>query len=227
MYLKVKDRKIISSYYYGNVSTIFEYNSFQFMKHCLTLVLFLVCFTSFAQPTVEWSPYYQLTLEDFQSPQSEINSSLNSYSISSGTMLNFGYQMNNYDFMFRKNFNSQVVATFNKNAAVIIAPDSTMAMNFVSYAQYCFDLTELYARRFRKEVYEQKGTFSGQDFYMPIFEKIQQDMNGEMARVSKATDLGRNRELLDEEHRKVLAAIDSLSDFCKNCKPPKKKKKKH
>lgn len=187
--------------------------------------IFLLTLTSvFGQPIIEWTPEYQVKLDDFQSPQTEINEQLTSYSIFSGTNMDFSFQMTTGQFMFTKNFNAKVTTIFNKTAAVIIAPDTLTAQELVNFGQYSFDLTELYSRKFRKEMYEQKGAFSDVSFFQPIYQELQNQINAESARVVKATDLGRNSSLLKEEHKRVLSQIEDLSDFCKACKPPKKKK---
>lgn len=196
------------------------------MKILLTSILLLTLNSIFGQSIIEWSPDYKVELEDFQSPETEINEQLTSYSIFSGTNMDFSFHMTTGEFMFTKNFNSKVTTTFNKNAAVITAPDSVTAQELVNFGQYSFDLTELYSRKFRKKMYEQKGAFSDVSFFRPIHQELQEQMNAEAARVLKATHLGRESELLTEEHQKVLLQIAELSDFCKECKPPKKKKRK-
>ena len=195
------------------------------MKNLLVLILLSSAIAGRSQQILEWSPTTKLKLNDFQSPQSEIRSDLTTYSIFSGTNMDFNFRMSNGEFMFTKNFNSKVRTTFNKSAAVIVAIDSTMARQLVNYGQCSFDLTELYSRKFRKRLYEQKGTFSNVSFYQPIFEELHQELNAENARVMKLTDLGRNEDALNNEHKIILNKIEELSDFCKICKPPKKKKK--
>ena len=196
------------------------------LKIFLTSIFLLTLTSMFGQSIIEWSPEYELQLKDFQSPETDINEQLSSYSIFSGTNMDFSFHMTTGQFMFTKNFNSRVTTTFNKNTAVITAPDSVTAQQLVNFGQYSFDLTELYSRKFRKEMYEQKGAFSDVSFFQPIHQELQEQMNAEAARVLKATDLGKNSELLTEEHHKVLLQIEELADFCKTCKPPKKKKKK-
>ncbi|MEQ8546591.1 MAG: hypothetical protein RIC03_01720 [Cyclobacteriaceae bacterium] len=195
------------------------------MKPVLFLFLVLTFSTGFSQTIENWTIDFQLELSDFQSPQTEINENLTSYSIYSGSNMDFSFQMSTYEFMFTKNFNTKVKTTFNRNAAVITAPDSTTALQLVNFGQYSFDLTELYTRKFRQRMYEEKGAFSDVNFFKPIFENLQEEMNAESARVLKVTDLGREAELLNTEHQKVLIEIGELSNFCYYCKPPKKKKK--
>lgn len=52
------------------------------------------------------------------------------------------------------------------------------------------------------------------------------EMNTINASVVKRTNFGMNEMLLQEEHQKVLTQIGLLSDYCKDCKPPKRRKKK-
>lgn len=197
------------------------------MRIPFTLLFFLVGIICFCQNKVEWEPDIKLSFSDFASQESEINESLSSTFISSGANLEFGYQMSNAQFMFTKNFNSMITAVFNRSAAVITAVDSLQANNLVAYGQYTFDLSELYARKFRKRLYENKSAFSGADYYKPIFNEIQEEMNTEVARVSKLTELGSKRDILSFEHQKVLEQIDGFPEFCKSCKPKKKKKSKN
>ncbi len=180
----------------------------------------------FGQSMIEWSPESKLELTDFQSEQTEINETLTTYSIYSAANLDFSFQMSSYEFMFTKNFNSKAKTVFNRRAAVITAKDSTMAKQLVNFGQYSFDLTELYTRKFRKAMYENKGAFSDVNFFQSIFNDLQTELHAENSRVLKLTDLGRNENLLEREHNQVILAINELSDFCKECKPPKKKKAK-
>jgi hypothetical protein len=72
-------------------------------------------------------------------------------SMQTASSLQFGFQMSNVEFMFTKNFNSKVDCNFQRDAALIVAPDSTTANKLVQFAQYQFNLSELYARRLRQK----------------------------------------------------------------------------
>ncbi len=193
------------------------------MVRFLALILLLAALSVSAQKIEQWQSGFDLKLSHFQSPESEINENLRTYSVYTGTTMDFSFQMNSYEFMFTKNFNSKVKAIFNPSAAVIIAPDSVVAYQLLSFAQYHFDLTELYVRKFRKELNEQKGAFSRVSFFQPIFENLQQALNAETARVQKSTSLGENDVLLAQEHQVVLAQLETFSEWCYECKPPKQK----
>ena len=133
-------------------------------------------------------------------------------------------QMSNFEFMFTKNFNSKITCTFQKDAATLIAPDSIRAVQLANLVQYDFDLSELYTRKIRKELFENKKTFSNVTFFQPYFDKMIAERNKVSSKIYTDTDFGTNTALLEKEHKEVLKEIDLLSDYCKACKPPKKKK---
>ncbi|HRB54651.1 MAG TPA: hypothetical protein PLD87_13320, partial [Bacteroidia bacterium] len=94
--------------------------------------VFTVLFLAFTgilhgQNKIEWDGKYQLQLSDFQSPASQIGE-IDSYSLLTGSGMEFSFYMNNAEFMFTKNFNSKVNCSFNRNAASLVAPDSLIAL---------------------------------------------------------------------------------------------------
>lgn len=172
---------------------------------------------------VDWNGKYQIQLSDFKSPASQIGGT-NIYSLNSGSGMDFSFYMTNTEFMFTKNFNAKVNCTFNKKASSLVAPDSTMANELLLFARFDFDLAELYARTFRKKLYEEKGAFSDVNFFRPIYDDVQKQFVERHSKAAVVSDLGRNKEKIKELHNEVLAEIAQLSDFCKECKPQKKKK---
>jgi hypothetical protein len=189
------------------------------MKSLFILMFFVSTTILKAQDQIEWSNNYQLQLSDFQSPATQIGGS-NIYSLHTAANLNFSFSMSNAEFMFTKNFNSKIDCTFNRSAASIIAPDSATAIDLLYFARYEFDLSELYARKLRKKLYEEKATFSSADFFRPASEEIQKEFNQRHAIAAKAADIGRN-----ELHNEVRKEMEQLVDFCKQCKPSKRKNK--
>ncbi|WP_417350457.1 hypothetical protein [Flavobacterium alkalisoli] len=197
------------------------------MKTRITVALFFICSILTAQDfnVVDWNPEYKLTLADFKSESTQIGET-NLYSVYSSASLDYGVQMTNIEFMLTKNFNSKVSNRFFPESAIIIAPNEETALKMVDFAQYEFDACELYARKFRKMLYEEKGTFSDISYVQPLFDNIRREYNDRTAKAGKATDLGQKSEELKMLHEEVLKEIDELADFCKTCKPKKKKKKK-
>lgn len=176
-----------------------------------------------AQNIIDWDGVYEIQLSDFQSPSTEIgNESM--ISVNTGGHIDFSFYMSNAEFMFTKNFNPKVGCTFKRDAAVLVAPDSTFAMKLVDFARYEFDLAELYARKFRQQLYLSKGVFSNVSFFQPIFDKIQKEYLERHIQASKETRIGTHTEKVDEFRKQVKIEIAELADFCKTCKPPKRKK---
>lgn len=187
-------------------------------------ITLFVCLSLSAQDKILWSPDVTLQLSDFKSPQTEIDSKLNYYTIYSGVLMEFGFQMISYQFMVTKNFNSTIKCSYSPFIASLVAPDSAMAEKLLKFERYTFDLTELYARKFRKEAYESKSMFSDFNFVQPIFDRLRAELDTEKNRVWKATIAKDNLELLEVENNKVREEINLMTDFCMECKIQKKKK---
>ncbi len=193
-------------------------------KILFSLTLCLANLYAFAQNEIEWSPNVQLTLEDFQSPSTEINPAFNSVSLSGGSSLSFAIAMSSLEFMLTKNFNSKVSCVFYKNTAMVVAPDTANAMQLVNFEMYCFNLSELYARKMRRKLHEEKRVFSNLSYFEPIYNSYQLSLNSRKTATQKLTEFGAKADLLAQENGRVLAEIETLADFCKTCTPPKKKK---
>src|SRR5207237_8698106 len=99
----------------------------------------------------------------------------------------------------------------------------TTTMQLLKYVKFKFDLTKLYARKFRQKLYENKKAFSSVDFCKPVYDSIQNEFIQRHTNAAKETDIGRDSTKLIILHKEVLDEIDQLSDFCKACKPNKKK----
>ncbi len=199
---------------------------FKMMNRILLLFSWILLgYTVISQNEIEWDGVYELQITDFKSNATKIGN-VDIYSMHTGSSMGFSYQMSAGEFMFTKNFNSRVYCTINQLSASLVAPDSIVANDLLNFARYEFDLSELYARKFRKRLFEEKRTFSSGNFFDPIFDEIQHEYTERHAIAATDTDLGRNKLKLNELHNKVLEEISELSEYCKSCKPPKKKKNK-
>ncbi len=190
------------------------------MKRILLLILLLPVFGN--SQNIEWSPDYKLQLSDFASPATEIGR--DEIALIASPRIEFSYQMSYAEFMFTKNFNSKVVCMFTPSSAAIVAPDEATAQKIVKFAQYQFDLCELYSRKFRKKLFESKGTFSNSDFFKISYEEMQNEVAARSTEAGKMTKLGIDEQKTKELHDEVLAELAAFPDYCKTCKPPKKKK---
>ena len=192
------------------------------MKKTISIIFLFIVVQINAQNNIEWDGKYQIQLSDFKSKATQIGN-VSSNSIQTASGLNFSIQMSNVEFVFTKNFNSKVSSTFKQESASIIATDTITAERMVKFAQYEFDSSELYARKLRKDVYVNKGTFSDISFLQRLYDAIQEEYVEEHGEASKKTNLGQKKDILIKLNDDVLIRIQELSDFCKTCKSPKKK----
>lgn len=185
-------------------------------------VFMLLCHCAItAQNTIEWSPEVKLRLSDFQSPATHIGGDI--ISISSPAGMDFGFEMTRAQFMFTKNWNSKVNCTFNRDAASLVAPDEDIAQSLVDYAQYSFDLAELYARKFRKQLHDNKKVLTEASWARPLFDDLQKEFVNQLTLTGRVTNMGRKTEILQDLHNHVLEEIEMFPDYCKTCKPAKVK----
>lgn len=193
------------------------------MRHFFIALVVISGGIAKGQDAIEWDGIYQLQLSDFRSSTTQIGGTT-MYSLHSTCSMDFSFAMTSGEFMFTKNFNSKVNCSFNRNAASLVAPDSLTATDLIFFARFEFDLSELYARKFRKRLFEEKGAFSDVHFFRPIYDEIQNELVERHTLAGRTTDLGRDRQKLEQLHQEVLKEIAGLSDYCKTCKPPKRKK---
>jgi len=124
-------------------------------------------------------------------------------------------------FMLTKNFNNKVKAVFTRNTSYLVANTEEQKQQLVAYSQCIFDVTELYARKFRKRLFEEKKAFSNSEFYANVQEELQKELQSRENYIQTATKLGQNTEELTKIRTQVLAEIAELSDYCYDCKPKK------
>jgi hypothetical protein len=192
------------------------------MKKTFVTVMLLLQIAVFAQDDIPWDGKYQIQLSDFKSPASQIGST-NVYSVHAANGIEFSFYMSAGEFMFTRNFNSKVKNIFKRSSASLVAPDSLVANQLLDFARFEFDLSELYSRKFRKKIYENKSAFSNVNFFKPFYDDLQKEFYARDTNAAKSTEVGKDKEILDKLHQEVLAELESLKDFCSECKPPKKK----
>ncbi len=191
------------------------------MKILFAFILFAT--TMYSQNEINWDGKYQLQLSDFQSASTQIgNVNVNNLFMACG--FEFSFAMSSIEFMFTKNFNSKVSNTFKRDSSSMVAIDNENAKKMLSFVQYEFDLSEVYARKLRKKIFEDKKAFSEVNLLKTMYDDMQKKFSEEVANASKKTDLGYKSDLLKILHEQVLKELAELSDFCKECKAPKIKK---
>ena len=88
-------------------------------------------------------------------------------------------------------------------------------------------MVELYARKFRKRLYETKNVGSNVNFFNEVHAEINSEFTSHQAVIQ--SELRTHEDTvgyLNSEIEKVNLEIEALAEFCKSCKPKKKKKKK-
>jgi hypothetical protein len=195
----------------------------KYRQNNLIASLLFISINVLGQDKVEWTPSLVLTIEDFKSNASKLDKNVEQFYIQPAIRMDFSFQMSSYEFMLTKNFNSKVVSTFNPKASVIVAPDLDFANKLLSFAHMNFNLLELYARKYRKRLYESKGVLSEVSFFQKAYEGLEEEYNERQAILTESTNLGQNEKRLQEANDQILKEISELSDFCKSCKPKKKK----
>jgi hypothetical protein len=190
------------------------------LRKTFTLILSLIAFNTYSQGRIEWKENYIITLNDFQapSPAKQENGPTNFYLAAS---LDFGYAMSNYEFMLTKNFNSRVSSFFIPTRSWMQQGGETDRL--LQFAQMQFDFVELYARKYRKRLYDSKNALSNYDFYQKANDEIQAEYA--YAQVDMQNAAYESNEKALAYHQQIKKEIVELADFCKECKPVKVKKK--
>lgn len=189
---------------------------------CVLILLFLASPLK-GQDILEWDENYEIRLSDFKSNTTRIGNS-NVYSLKSNITMSFSFYISNMEFMMTKNFNSKVNCSFNRSSASFVAPDTLTALSLIDFARYEFDLSELYARKLRQKIFESKGAFSDINFINPLYNQVHQELADRHNLAMQITNIGLDKEKLELLHKEVKEELDQMADFCKTCKPPKKKK---
>ena len=185
------------------------------MKHYQQLLfsLLFIVFSStvvFAQPGsnpnhLYWSATRKLNVEDFLIKTGELkdHSSMAQY------MMEF--QVHGFDFMTR-NFNKKVKNYMIKSASWI---DTTHNLaNSLRYQQALFDLHEVYTRRFRKLLKENRGKIaSGVEIAQKLNDQATTDLANRRIELETDTRSGTDMEKLAQWEIQILVELKELKAF--------------
>jgi hypothetical protein len=197
-----------------------NFNFIYMLKKIFTPVFVFIAFNTFSQVKTEWREDYKISLSDFQAqpPKSRDNVSQSFYLAGN---LDFGYAMSNYEFMLTKNFNKHVAAFFvPANSWIQEGPQTE---HLQQYAQMQFDLLELYARKYRKQLYESKGALSNYNFFQQAHDQINAELIKRQVEMQDAALESEDKRAA--YHQQIRKEISEMPDFCKECKPTKVKRK--
>ncbi len=138
----------------------------------------------------------------------------------------FSFHMMSMQFAFTKNFNQYVNAYYIPTHSWIESGELTSQL--ILMANLDFDLAELYARKFRKKLYEAKNVGSNIDFFCSLHNENNKEYTTEHAEIhSELRTVDNAEEYLHQKILEINSKIEDLSEFCKTCKPKKKKKRKN
>lgn len=189
-----------------------------------TFLLFFLAHSTcmFAQNNLEWDGKYLLEIRDFQSPLTNIGEV--KILANTGIGFAFAFHLSPAESAQEKNFNYRVTNTFNRKEASIEAVDDTWAQYLVNFSRFEWDLSELYARKFRMQLQEAKKPSADFRFVSPIYDGLKAEYDARLEKARMDADLGQLAEVLQRLHREVKDEIDTLPAYCRSCPPVKGKK---
>ncbi|MCL7763769.1 hypothetical protein MPF19_10110 [Polaribacter sp. Z014] len=178
----------------------------------LGIILSIICLNlSFGQKLQEgqkrWNSEKKLTINDFKIKISDKNNE----AIYSQFVISNSAQ--GFDFL-KRNLNSNVENIFLGNASWI---DTTKIENInkrIEFQQAQFDLAEIQARKFRKELFIRKWKISkGFDIMNKISNEIMTEFSETRLKLIKETEGGQNEEKLSEWKEKIANELKELNEF--------------
>lgn len=154
---------------------------------------------------VYWSASHKLTVSDFAIKTSDGRAG------ASAAQYYFSYQVNGLDFM-TKNFNQKVQNCILRSASWI---DTTYDVRVsLRYQQTLFDLAEIYARHFRKDLRDnRKKILKGTDFVKELSTKAMTDFSKRQIEYISDTQFGSNQVMQEAWEQRIQTELDQLKQF--------------
>jgi len=165
-----------------------------------------------------WHERNTISLNDFKSPETQINPDSVFYSLNAGSGISYSFNMDQAQYIKTKNLNSCVKNVFNSSLAAIIAPDTLTALRLVAFAQFQYNVNELYARRLRALLIKNKDEESTGGLFSESYNTVKVDLLNHIDRVAAETEMGMDAPLLEDENKVVLSEIEDLSEYCEICR---------
>ena len=188
------------------------------MKFILFLFSLFTITSLNAQIAFTWQERNTISISDFKSPKTQINTDSVFYDLNAGSGISYSFNMDNAQYIKSKNLNSCVKNVFNTSLATLIAPNKETALRLVSFAQFQFNVNELYARKLRSLLINNIGDESTGELFSESYNTIKVDLLNHIDRVAAETQMGMDTVLLEEENKAVLQEIENLNEFCENCR---------
>lgn len=176
----------------------------------LTLILLFSTLSIFGQSKIEWSENYSLQADDFMASAPNTGTMQSVYGYTT-----IEYQLLNYQVLFSKNFNDNVISYFHRSASWLDKGEN--ANQLLRYSQILFDMSEWMARELRKRFREnRKMLLSGKQ--NEIYDQVIKEFAEIQSQFARETSHGQDLEKLSEWQTKVRNELDKLRNYCKTCK---------
>ncbi|WP_421918347.1 hypothetical protein [Marinifilum sp.] len=190
------------------------------IKYILTIALLFHFSIAYTQNKIEWSKEYKLKKEDYlaEAPNSGKQQTI----LSSFTI---GFQVANYSLITSRNLNRTVSCYFQKDASYIDNGDPSSTSELIRYQQLLFDLYELSARNLRKKFFVERKRLLWEGSTV-LYEEVTSEQTRLIAKVDRETEHGNNLTKLAEWEATIAEELKRLSDFSKDGRPKREKKKK-
>jgi hypothetical protein len=174
-----------------------------------TLIIFfmLIASFSFCQTSkdnyLRWSSVRKLKLNDFEIKTKDSQTSFAQFVLD--------FEVNGFDF-FTNNFNKKVHNYFIGAASWIdTTHDATPSLK---YQQTLFDISEIYARHFRKELREnRKKILGGSQFINELNSKIMKEFSKRRVAYDTETKSGSELEIQKRWEIQIQKELDELKEF--------------
>ncbi|NIF04203.1 hypothetical protein F3J23_02015 [Chryseobacterium sp. Tr-659] len=176
-------------------------------KVLLLLLLFpLIVFSqSLQSDEFLWSKERKLQKEDYKLTTHDSNFQIRS-------SINFSYHLRGFN-VFNNNFNRNIINKFSSSASTLdTGADNIPAI--LDYQQTNFDLSEVYARKMRKELLIHKNKlWKGFDYANEIFNNLTSEFMKTQALMNEETNYGLNVQKLQLWKQKIHNDLEELSEF--------------
>jgi hypothetical protein len=181
------------------------------MKQYFSLIFIFVFVTaSFGQSSsndnyIFWSSKHKFTVNDFVIKTKDLETT------PSFAQFFVDYKVGGFDFM-AKNFNKKVRNYMIKSASWI---DTTYEVDAsLKYQQTLFDICEIYTRRFRKDLKEnRKKIASGTQFIDELNSKTMTDFSNRRVVYDRETKFGSNSDEQVKWELQIQKELDELKEF--------------
>ena len=187
------------------------------MRKYLFITFLFILSIAYSQEKVEWSSDYTLSEKDFKATPPSTGTQQTVY-----LGMTLEYSLQNYKLFF-SNLNSSVSNYFVPSASWLDPGESTESL--IKFAEVGWDLNEVAARKMRKELHENRMKISS-NFVNEIYISVTSENTELMSQYSKETDFGSDESKQEVWKLKVTQLLEEYKDYCKSCKPAKRKKKK-